>query len=164
MVVARKDDFCNHIDRLAHRVQAAMATRLHRCESRVRTLDARSATIRGQVAARQRSYQSLSRTLETFDLRRRLGRIRTRLMAAEGRLAGATTKSRHRADGRLRATAARLEALSPLAVLGRGYAVCWNADRTAVVRDAARVAEGDRVRVTLARGELDCHVIDRSHD
>jgi exodeoxyribonuclease VII large subunit len=164
MVVARKDDFFHHIDRLAHRVQAAMATRLHRCESRVRTLDARSATIRGQVAARQRSYQSLSRTLETFDLRRRLGRVRTRLMAAEGRLAGATAKSRHRADGRLRATAARLEALSPLAVLGRGYAVCWNADRTAVVRDAARVAGGDRVRVTLARGELDCHVIDRSHD
>ena len=85
-------------------------------------------------------------------------------MAAESRLAGATAKSRHRADGRLRATAARLEALSPLAVLGRGYAVCWNADRTAVVRDAARVAGGDRVRVTLARGELDCHVIDRSHD
>ena len=164
MVVARKDDFCHHIDRLAHRVQAATATSLHRCESRVRALDARSATIRGQVAARQRSYQSLSRTLETFDLRRRLGRVRTRLMAAEGRLAGATAKSRHRADGRLRATAARLEALSPLAVLGRGYAVCWNADRTAVVRDAARVAEGDRVRVTLARGELDCHVIDRSHD
>ena len=164
MVVARKDDFCNHIDRLAHRVQAAMATRLHRVESRVRALDARGATIRGQVAARQRSYQSLSRTLETFDLRRRLGRVRTRLMAAEGRLAGATVKSRHRADGRLRATAARLEALSPLAVLGRGYAVCWNADRTTVVRDAARIAEGDRVRVTLARGELDCHVIDRSHD
>jgi exodeoxyribonuclease VII large subunit len=164
MVVARKDDFCNHIDRLAHRVQAAMATRLHRGESRVRALDARGATIRGQVAARQRSYQSLLRTLETFDLRRRLGRVRTRLMAADGRLAGATVKSRHRADGRLRATAARLEALSPLAVLGRGYAVCWNADRTTVVRDAARVAQGDRVRVTLARGELDCHVIDRSHD
>ena len=164
MVVARKDDFCNHIDRLAHRVEAAMTTRLHRCESRVRALDSRSATIRGQVAARQRLYQSLSRTLDTFDLRRRLGRVRTRLMAAEGRLAGATAKSRHRADGRLRATAARLEALSPLAVLGRGYAVCWNADRTAVIRDAGRVAEGDRVRVTLARGELDCHVIDRSHD
>ena len=85
-------------------------------------------------------------------------------MAADGRLAGATARSRHRADGRLRGTAARLEALSPLAVLGRGYAVCWNADRTAIIRDAARVAEGDRVRVTLARGELDCHVIDRSHD
>jgi hypothetical protein len=41
--------------------------------------------------------------------------------------------------------------------------VCWDADRTTVIRDAARLVEGDRVRVTLARGELDCHV-DRSHD
>jgi len=43
-------------------------------------------------------------------------------------------------------------------VLGRGYAVCWNGDRTAIVRDAGTVKGGDRVRVTLARGELDCEV------
>jgi exodeoxyribonuclease VII large subunit len=164
MVVARKDDFCAHIDRIAHRVQAAITARLHRSESRLRALEARSGVMRAQVAARQRSYQSLWRALESFDLRRRLGRVRTRLVAADARLTGASNRGRHRADGRLRATAARLEALSPLAVLGRGYAVCWNADRTAVIRDAARVADGDRVRVTLARGELDCHVIDRSHD
>ena len=164
LVVARKDDFCAHIDRIAHRVQAAVTARLHRSESRLRALEARSGVVRGQVAARQRSYQSLWRALESFDLRRRLGRVRTRLVAADARLTGASDRSRHRADGRLRATAARLEALSPLAVLGRGYAVCWNAERTAVIRDAARVADGDRVRVTLARGELDCHVIDRSHD
>jgi exodeoxyribonuclease VII large subunit len=140
-----------------------MTARLHRSESRLRALEARSGVMRGQVAARQRHHQSLWRALEAFDVRRRLGRVHARLVAADGRLAGASARSRHRADGRLRATAARLEALSPLAVLARGYAVCWNADRTAVVRDAARVAEGDRVRVTLARGELDCHV-DRSHD
>jgi exodeoxyribonuclease VII large subunit len=55
----------------------------------------------------------------------------------------------------------RLETLSPLSVLGRGYAVCWNADRTRVIRDAAGVAQGDRVRVTLAQGELDCEVRDK---
>jgi len=96
-----------------------------------------------------------------FDLRRRLGRVRTRLVAADGRLAGATARVRHRADGQLRGAAARLEALSPLAVLARGYAVCWNDARTAVLRDAAGVAVGDRVRVTLARGELDCDVTNR---
>jgi exodeoxyribonuclease VII large subunit len=163
MVVARKDDFCAHIDRLTHRVQSAMTSRLHRHESRLRSLETRSMAVRAQVAVRQRAYQSLWRALETFDLRRRLGRIRTRLVAVDGRLSGASARSRHRADGRLRAGAARLEALSPLAVLGRGYAVCWNADRTAVIRDTAQVEQGDRVRVTLGRGELDCHV-DRSHD
>jgi exodeoxyribonuclease VII large subunit len=164
MVVARKDDFCNHIDRLAQRVHAGMTTRVHRSAGRLRALESRLSALRVQVVARQRRYLALWRALETFDLRRRLSRVRTRLMAADGRLAGATAKSRHQADRRLRAGAARLEALSPLAVLGRGYAVCWNADRTAVIRDADAITTGERVRVTLARGELDCHVIDRSHD
>ncbi len=188
MVVARKDDFGSRIDRLAQRVHTTMAARLHRCESRLRTVLARPGYagvhgrvairgrhaadlthelqrgLRAQVSARERAYQSLRLGLETFDLRRRLGRVRTRLVTADGRLAGASALGRHRADGRLRGAAARLHALSPLAVLGRGYAVCWNADRTVVIRDSATVAEGDRLRVTLARGELDCHVINRSHD
>ncbi len=53
---------------------------------------------------------------------------------------------------------ARLDALSPLAVLGRGYAVCWNDARTGIIRSAASVRPGDRVRVTLAEGELPCRV------
>jgi exonuclease VII large subunit len=43
-------------------------------------------------------------------------------------------------------------------VLGRGYAVAWNADKTRVLRDAATVDRGDTVRVTLSRGELECEV------
>jgi exodeoxyribonuclease VII large subunit len=182
MVVARKDDFCARIDRLAQRVHTTMRARAHRLESRLRALEARPGyagfhgrlamrgrhvgelanelgrALRARLGARARLHQSLQRTLDTFDIRRRLGRIRIRLTAAEGRLTGAAAQSRHRSDARFRAAAARLEALSPLAVLGRGYAVCWNAGRTAVVRDADAVASGDQVRVTLARGELECEV------
>jgi len=185
MVVARKDDFAARIDRLSHRVHSTMRARVHRCESRVRALEARPgfAGLRGRLAMRgrhaadvthelrramrlrmaaaERTAQSLQRTLETFDLRRRLGRVRARLVAADVRLTGASATGRHRADRQLRGAAARLEALSPLAVLGRGYAVCWNADRTAVIREARAVAAGEQVRVTLAQGELECAVTGR---
>ena len=188
MVVAKKDDVEARIDRLAHRVNTSLDTRLRRHESRLRTLLAgpgyagvrgrvamrgRHAAelshqlrqgLRAHVATRERAYQSLRLGLETFDLRRRLGRVRARLVEADGKLAGASAHARHGADSRLRGAAARLHALSPLAVLGRGYAVCWNADRTVVIRDSAAVATGDRLRVTLAQGELDCDVINRSHD
>jgi exodeoxyribonuclease VII large subunit len=161
MVVARKDDFWARIDRLSQRVTMAMRGRLHRLEGRMRALDL-TPRLRMRLGGRERRYQALRLKLQTFDVRQRLAAIRTRLVGADGRLAGASARTHHRAQARLGAAAARLDSLSPLAVLGRGYAVCWNADRTAIIRDAAAVEPGDRVRVTLDRGELDCNVIDRS--
>jgi len=84
--------------------------------------------------------------------------MQSRLTSATARLTGAAGRDRHRAEARFRALAGRLENLSPLAVLGRGYAVCWNADKTAIVRSAASVNPGDTVQVTLADGEIGCTV------
>ena len=36
--------------------------------------------------------------------------------------------------------------------------MCWNADKTAIIRSAATVSPGDRVQVTLADGEIGCRV------
>ena len=46
-----------------------------------------------------------------------------------------------------------MAALSPLAVLDRGYAMVRAGD--AIVRDATQVTPGDRLNVHLARGVLD---------
>jgi exodeoxyribonuclease VII large subunit len=100
----------------------------------------------------------LRRQLDTYDFGRRLAAIRTRLVDADNRLSGAVLRRRHAATLRLRESAGRLSTLSPLAVLGRGYAVTWTADRTRIIRDAADVSVGDRVHVTLAAGELACDV------
>jgi exodeoxyribonuclease VII large subunit len=110
------------------------------------------------LAARLRRVEQLRRQLDSVDVGRRLGGIRAALLAADRRLAAATTRAYHRADARLRGAASRLDALSPLAVLGRGYAVCWTADGSRVVRAASDVHVGDSVRVTLATGALDCEV------
>jgi exodeoxyribonuclease VII large subunit len=62
------------------------------------------------------------------------------------------------AVSRTAALGARLDALSPLAVLARGYAVCWDETRTRIIRAAETVRPGDRVHVTLAEGELNCKI------
>jgi exodeoxyribonuclease VII large subunit len=183
MVVARKEDFCNHIDRLSNRLTGAMRGSLARMESRLHLLNRRpgfagwSARLamrgrhcaetthalrhaaRAAVSRRIRVYQSLRLQLEQFDLRRRLGRVRARLVGAEGNLRAAAAHRHHRAEARLHTCAARLESLSPLAVLGRGYAVVWDESRTHVVRKASEMKPGDAVRVTLSEGELTCEVV-----
>jgi exodeoxyribonuclease VII large subunit len=183
MVVAAKDEFCGRIDRLTGRLRAAARTDLQRRRTTVHVLSSRRGlagfygrvALRGRHAAelthalrhatraaiegRARSFRALRQRLEQRDLARHLAAMRTRLTGAAARLSSASGRTRHRADARFRALAGRLENLSPLAVLGRGYAVCWNADKTAIVRSAASVHPGDTVRVTLASGEIACEVV-----
>ncbi|HEX4460855.1 MAG TPA: exodeoxyribonuclease VII large subunit, partial [Polyangia bacterium] len=53
--------------------------------------------------------------------------------------------------------AGKLHALSPLAVLQRGYAIARLPDGT-VVTDAAQTQPGDALEVKLLHGRLDCRV------
>ena len=84
---------------------------------------------------------------------------RARIVANRGALDAMSARQRAamraRRDARrteLARLAAQIAALSPLAVLERGYAVVD--DRGAIVRDAAAVAIGARLRVRLAGGSL----------
>ena len=63
-----------------------------------------------------------------------------------------------RARGAQAAYAERLQALSPLAVLARGYAVCRTGGTGVILKDSAAVRTGDAVSVTLHRGSLGCAV------
>ncbi|HEX2342888.1 MAG TPA: exodeoxyribonuclease VII large subunit [Vicinamibacterales bacterium] len=182
MVVARRDEFCAGIDRLRGRLDQAIGRALDARRSRLHTLEGSRGLQRvpsrvalagrhvaelthalGRAAGaglqrRMRGVGALERRLEARDVRRTLAEVRGRLARAERRLSLEAAAARHRADGRFRALAGRLENLSPLAVLARGYAVCWDAARTRVLRRASEVATGDAVRVKLHEGELDCTV------
>ena len=183
LVVAAKDDFCDRIDRLHQRLHAAARHAIQQRRAAVQTLAGRRAlagwhgqlALRGRhaaelthqlkrailarIARQGREYRDLRQRLEAHDLRRHFAASRGRLSTADERLRASAVRSRERADSRFRVLAGRLSTLSPLAVLARGYAVCWNADRTAIIRSAAAVGAGERVRVTLHEGELSCEVV-----
>ena len=62
------------------------------------------------------------------------------------------------AAAQLTERAAQLEALSPLAVLSRGYALVRRARDGAIVRSADQAAPGERLRVRVAEAEIEAVV------
>ncbi len=182
IVVGRKDEFVGHIVTLHGRARSAMRATLQQLTTRLHYLEGRPALagLPGRLAFRQRHVtelagalrvaagaaltgrrrrlDQLARSLDVHRPQERLARVRASLVALRGRLDTAVRARQYAAETRTREAAARLHALSPLAVLGRGYAVCWNDDRTALVQRADRLAPGDRVRVTLGQGEIGCDV------
>jgi exodeoxyribonuclease VII large subunit len=180
LVVERADHFCSRIGAAEHRLRAVMRLRMGRDTHRTERLDARlrhwpavivlqdrdcrelgrrlERTLRQRLTRLDQRFVALARRLEQRDVRRVVPGLRARTVAAEARLRETMTRRRVRAASRLGALTARLDALSPLAVLGRGYAVCWNEARDSIIRAASAVRPGEAVRVTLASGELACRV------
>ena len=114
--------------------------------------------VRGRIARERERVQRLSasRVLTSperyvDDCRMRVGDLSLRLdRAAEARLSGAR--------GEFLRLAGQLEALNPLAILTRGYAVAKRAETP--VRSVRELSVGDEIRLTLADGEADVTVTD----
>ncbi|MBI5844530.1 MAG: exodeoxyribonuclease VII large subunit [Deltaproteobacteria bacterium] len=90
----------------------------------------------------QSRAQKLKSTLELFDLKLRHS------------LAGAITGR----EASLNGATGRLKALSPRAVLERGYSITLSVPRKAVIRRSDMVHEGQPVEITLGSGSLICRV------
>jgi exodeoxyribonuclease VII large subunit len=110
-----------------------------------------------RVALAARSLRGLSPVARTLNGRRALTDLAGRLgRGVHRRLDGA----RHGLGG----AAGRLDSLSPLAVLGRGYSLTRTPEGR-IVRSWREVGAGDAVRVLLHEGSLDCRVdATREHD
>ena len=62
---------------------------------------------------------------------------------------------------RLAYESSRLDALSPLAVLDRGYSITHKIPDETIVKSAGALAVGDLVRITFAQGKANCRVQDK---
>ena len=90
----------------------------------------------------------------------RLGRESQKLAVLRQRLATAGQGGLHRRRLRFTQAVATLDAISPLRVLARGYAVATKGARGAVVSDARTLKAGDTLRIRFAKGAADCRVTD----
>ena len=100
----------------------------------------------------QRRY--LAQAVAAAGPQRRLQTARLAYDRAIERLAAATLASLVASRNRIGTAMARLDALSPLAILSRGYSLTRLLPSMRIVRSAAEVAPGNDLLITLGRGHL----------
>ena len=88
-----------------------------------------------------------------FDVRRQLAAMRRDLDSHTAALAAATRRYLLIRRGRWERTGARLEEMSPLKILDRGYALVFDSAGK-LIKDAAQVGVGEDVTARLARGTI----------
>jgi exodeoxyribonuclease VII large subunit len=147
-----------HLDWLSARLVHPRA-RIETAQERLRSLTLHLRLSQAATLARLRNRLDEARTglRECSPLPRvQAQRLRQRHLVEQ--LAAQASRCLERADARFTRAAQSLNTLSPLATLGRGYAIVERIEDGVVVRDAAATKPGDRVRARLGRGELECRI------
>jgi exodeoxyribonuclease VII large subunit len=137
LVVAHRDELRQRVDELAARAVAAV----------------------GSLLAVQRArVQMLGRHLVVLSPVVQVRRQAERLQGMKHRLTAWWRMARMLRQERLKVLAGKLESLSPLGILARGYSICFALPGRQILKAAADAASGSEVAVRLHRGELRCLV------
>ena len=131
-----------HTDELAAQLAGALRGRVEMLDERLKVALSRLAAVDFRARLRAATVRLDRRTVE-------LGVRASRALGAKGQL--------------LERLLVQLEERSPLRLLERGYAICYDASGN-VVQAADQVALGERIRVQLARGRLGAEVKDKEKD
>ncbi|MFO7638989.1 MAG: exodeoxyribonuclease VII large subunit [bacterium] len=141
-----------------HRAFEVMRGRLAAARHRVeRAATAAGGAATGQARRRVSLVNRLRERLAGQSPVVRLERVRRRLAGVATGLARPVELGMRARSLRLREASARLDALSPLASLARGYSVLRAADGT-VVSQVGQVRRGDLIEALVSDGRLDCEV------
>lgn len=181
LVAAREDEIAATIESLTRELirlisyqivsrralvqEAAMSQGFDEVQRRLRenrnSLERATATLEKTISRRAEIFRkradSLARRLTPASLSARAARDGVRLAVLKSSLDAAARSRLEEARARLQVAAASLDALSPLAVLKRGYSITHDANGR-LLRSADEANSGERVRVRLEQGALLCRV------
>ena len=116
---------------------------------------------RQKLEQHRRRWEMAAAAVRHYDVHRRLAGIRQELEARMAALTAAIKTRLLEGKSRLDQLAGQIEALSPLAILERGYALVFDSSGK-LLKDAARVQAGDEISARLARGGLTATVKKRA--
>jgi len=181
LVASHEDEICARLDQLGTNLERLLRYKVMDGRSRVQQQvlspvfdevrdqlrDARLRTARSthelhtlmnlSFETARRRTNALIHQLSPAQLRARYSTARARFDTALGDCTGAMEVRLDSSRKQLAIAAASLDALSPLSVLQRGYAIARDQEGQ-LLRDANSVRPADNINVRLARGRLACRV------
>ena len=181
LVAAREDQLCSALAQTGQNLSRLMRYKIVTARTQVQqqALSQAFDEVRGRLRAAAAATNSASHRLQILmsqmirsahlradaltgslapaQLRARLAQARVRFDSAYTGCNTAFEKQLDEAKKRFGLAAASLDALSPLAVLQRGYAIAQSEDG-ALLRDAKQLSVGDSLQIRLARGKLGARV------
>jgi exodeoxyribonuclease VII large subunit len=160
IVIRAKSEICTQVDHMVRRVRHVIEGRVRNYRHELRHLSSSDRLgivvrrVRVQRERLERRRLSLYRLLDARakSLRRRLVRCDEPLSRYPARI--------ERDRQRLRSTVATLQAVSPLSVLSRGYAIAFSRTRRGrrPILDSSQVRVGEHIEVQLKKGRLNATV------
>ena len=160
IVIRAKSEICTQIDHMTRRVRHIVESRVRNYRHELRHMtssDKLGLVPRRITAARERLERRRVMLFRLLDaraksLRRRLANCDEPLARYPARIV--------RERQHLRATIATLNAVSPLSVLSRGYAIAFSRTRRGrkPILDSKQVQVGEQIEVQLKRGRLEATV------
>jgi exodeoxyribonuclease VII large subunit len=156
----RLRDARQEIDDLAEGAKATVRARVVARATELRRLEVRLSTAhpRAQLAARRADLAKLEARMRRHDPAPKLAARRAEVRRLEAAMVTVVRRALDRRRAAFAQGVARLDSLSPLRVLERGYALATHDGR--VVTDAGSVKQGDRLEVRFARGRVKATVDD----
>jgi exodeoxyribonuclease VII large subunit len=106
------------------------------------------------VANAQRRLDAAGRSLALLSPAHQIARARARYEELQGRLVRIAPQIAMRSRTRMQPLAAQLNALSPLAILGRGYALARTWPDGELLKSADQVSPGSEIQVSLGKGNI----------
>jgi exodeoxyribonuclease VII large subunit len=116
---------------------------------------------RDLLEAQRRRFETLASAVRHYDLRLVLAGVGKELNARVAAMAAAARNLLLHQRSRLERLTSQMEALSPVAILERGYALVFDSSGK-LVKDAAQVKVGEDVTARLARGQIAATIKNKS--
>jgi exodeoxyribonuclease VII large subunit len=178
LVVLKKSEFTDRIASLEKRLSQSLQFHISQLRNRILELstDKVFASIEGKLRLHQQhldelffrlenaeelrisglknQWRLLSTSLQRFDLAQRIRLKREALHNRWERAQAHVHFLLQRGKGKTSALAGALNALSPQAVLERGYAICYDSQGNAL-KNAESIHVGDLLSITLASGSIE---------